>query len=118
MRQAGFNMTGIDVKVISVRGTPDQMLVVNIDGKKATALNASATNQADQKKLLTAITAPPILKASGVTRLSIFIKDSDPQQGPYTLVMTMPFATAEGLAKGTITDAQAQQQGELRTRKG
>jgi hypothetical protein len=118
LREAGFNLTGVRAKVFAVRGTPDQMLVLSIQAKQATALSAALNSQADQRKLMTALTAPPILKGVRVTRLAINIDDTDPQQGPYTVVMTMSFATAEGIAKGTVTEAQAQQQIEIRTRKG
>jgi hypothetical protein len=119
LKAAGFNLTGLRVAVFLMRETGgEHMLVLDINAKAATSLTNAVSNTADQKKLLTALTSPPLLKQRKVTRVMININDTDPKEGPYTVIMSMTFATAEGIARGSLTEAQMQQQVQIRTRKG
>jgi hypothetical protein len=119
LRQGGYDLTGVLVLVEYMRGTGDQQaLILDVDAKKATTLSGKLGTEAELRKFLAALTSSPLVRRSKVTRVIVNVKDTDPQQGPYTLTMVMSLDTAEGIAKGTVTQAQMQSQVQIRTRKG
>ena len=106
LKQAGLNTTGLSVAVFPISGSTGQLLV--IDGEiTAPAFSGAGTSNFDQKKMAQAVLAVP--KSSNITRLALNVRGRD-QQGAYIITMTMTTATLDAMAKGTLSDADAQKQ--------
>lgn len=106
---AGLNLRGVVVGVFKVTGTDQSLLVIDVDGAQASSLNSAMSNQNDQKKFAQAIVSAPAVKAAKIGRLALNITQKD-AQGTIVLGMTMTMATLDSMAKGTLSDAEAQKQ--------
>ena len=108
LQKSGVNLPGTDVYVFPVIDTKESLLVFEVDGAKASSA-PSASSSNDESKFLQVLGSLPAIKSANVTRVAINFTDTD-KQGPYVLTMTMPMATLDLLAKGTLSPTQAQQQ--------
>jgi hypothetical protein len=106
---AGLNLRGVVVGVYKVTGTDQSLLVIDVDGAQASSLNSAMSNQNDQKKFAQAIVGAPAIKTAKIGRLALNITNKD-AQGTIVLGMTMTMATLDSMAKGTLSDADAQKQ--------
>jgi hypothetical protein len=105
LTKAGFNLRGVKLNVLAVGDTKTSMLVMDVDSAQATALTAALGNQADLRKFAAAITAAPEVKRANIVRLAVNIR-----QGADIITMTLTLQTLDGIAKGTIPDAELQKQ--------
>jgi hypothetical protein len=106
LQRSGMSMNGIDAYVFPVEGTAESILV--LDSNIAGVQSQPSTPGSDDRAMA-ALVASPELKAANVTRIVFVIRGTD-SVGPYAITMTMPFTTLDAMSKGTLTDAQAQQQ--------
>ncbi len=98
----GVPADAMTVYVLPISGTDGSLLVLDLDSDNEAAANMS--DQVGQNLLPTLATDPEIEKAN-ITRISMNIHSTD-EQGPLTLVVTLPMDTLVGYVNGTVTDDQ------------
>ena len=78
-----------------------------IDAPQTAAVFSSGN--LDEKKLAQALLGSSVVNAGRIKQMTMIIRGSD-KKGPYTLTMTMSLNTIQGIAKGILSDADAQKQ--------
>ena len=120
IQKAGVNVTGAEFFVFPIRGTVNTMLVIDAPSSApmfSSSSSASAMNSdAEMKKFAAAIVASPTIKTARITSLTMNVRDKD-QQGPLVVTFGLPITALEGLAKGTLSDAELQKQMVLGTQR-
>jgi hypothetical protein len=106
LKSAGFSSPGLKVYVFLMKGLNESLLAIDIDPTQAETV-LSGTNA--ETVFLKAIASSPVLERHRITRFVLTSSGSD-AQGTYGLTITMPMTVVQGMANGTMTEAQAQSQ--------
>lgn len=100
IKAAGLSQTGLEVFVLPISGTHDELLVVDMDAA------AGAVYPTDPLPLLKALLTVQNLEIANVTRIAINYRGTD-KDGPYVFTLTLPLSTAAQLTSGAISQDQA-----------
>jgi hypothetical protein len=99
LQQAGMNTTGVEVYVVPVAGTNDNVAFVVLDASKG--FDIAKTKSADPvKDFLKVISSA---RADGVNRTAVAYFD---ETGKQLVTVTVPMDTAVAFTRGTITAEQ------------